>query len=168
MHNIVDRSILNRPVSAEQGESSVEFDLSGLIQLLMRQKMIIGAVVAACLLAGTAYLIIATPKYTAEASVILDSKRIQIVQPTNEMPTSEGLVDAGLVESQVETIRSERIARAVVERLKLTEDTEFVGTGPSLIRQVKDAIKSILGLSSERSRATAPNCFQRWTLSRRT
>ena len=156
MHNIVDRSILNRPVSAEQGESSVEFDLSGLIQLLMRQKMIIGAVVAACLLAGTAYLIIATPKYTAEASVILDSKRIQIVQPTNEMPTSEGLVDAGLVESQVETIRSERIARAVVERLKLTEDTEFVGTGPSLIRQVKDAIKSILGLSSEREPGDSP------------
>ena len=37
----------------------MEFDLSGLIQLLMRQKMIIGAVVAACLLAGIAYLIIA-------------------------------------------------------------------------------------------------------------
>ena len=68
----------------------------------------------------------------------------------------EGLVDAGLVESQVETIRSERIARAVVERLELTEDTEFVGTGPSLIRQVKDAIKSVLGLSSEREPGDSP------------
>ncbi|MCP8939760.1 Wzz/FepE/Etk N-terminal domain-containing protein [Alsobacter sp. SYSU M60028] len=156
MHNIVDRSILNRPVETRPDESGVEFDLSGLVQLLLRQKWLIGMVIAASLALGVAYLLFATPKYTAEASVILDSRRVQVVQPTNEMPQSEGLVDAGLVESQVETIRSERIARAVVEQLKLTEDEEFIGSGPGLWRQIKNGVKSLLGLMEPHEPGDSP------------
>src|SRR5206468_12362146 len=42
----------------------------------------------------------------------------------------EGQIDMAVVDSQVETIRSEKIALAVVDKLSLWQDPDFVGHGP--------------------------------------
>jgi polysaccharide biosynthesis transport protein len=49
-------------------------------------------------------------------------------------------LESGMVESQVEVLKSDNVARAVVRDKHLTEDPEFVGSGQSLWGTVSAAI----------------------------
>src|SRR5882762_1470388 len=62
------------------------------------------------------YLIAATPKFTAEAELIIESKA-PVAHDAASVST--------IVESQIGIIRSESIARAVIRKLDLTNDPEF-------------------------------------------
>jgi succinoglycan biosynthesis transport protein ExoP len=93
------------------------------LAFVRRQK----AVILACLLVALGlaglYLIIAPNRYTATAQLLTDTKR-------SDSPAAQyGLVDAAVVDSQVETIKSEKIAIAVINKLRLTEDPEFADDG---------------------------------------
>ena len=73
---------------------------------------------------GFIYLLTAAPSYTATTAMLIDTKKIQLFQQqsmVNDVP-----IDASSVESQVEILKSENIALAVIKRLHLTEDPEFV------------------------------------------
>lgn len=154
MHNVLDRSLLGRNAVRGPEDQPVDFDLSALVRLVLRQKAMIGSIVAICLVAAIAYVFTATSRYTAESSVVLDAKRLQVVQPANDAPSNpEGIVDSGLVESQVETLKSENIARRVIDKLKLTQDPEFVGEPPGIIGQaigkVRELLASLRGTEAE-------------------
>lgn len=89
------------------------------LAFVRRQK----AVILACLLTALSlaglYLLIAPNRYTATAQLLTDTKR-------SDSPAAQyGLVDAAVVDSQVETIKSEKIAIAVINKLHLTDDPEF-------------------------------------------
>jgi uncharacterized protein involved in exopolysaccharide biosynthesis len=72
---------------------------------------------------GGLYLIIAPNRYTATAQLLTDTKR-------SDSPAAQyGLVDAAVVDSQIETIKSEKIAIAVINKLHLTQDPEFSENG---------------------------------------
>ena len=78
------------------------------------------------------------------------------------MPTSEGLVDAGLVESQVETIRSERIARASRRAAEAHRRYRFVGTGRKPYPAGEGRHQEHSGLVKEREPGDSPaNRFPR-------
>jgi polysaccharide biosynthesis transport protein len=84
-------------------------------------------VILTCLLVSLGlagmYLIIAPNRFTATAQLLTDTKR-------SDSPAAQyGLVDAAVVDSQVETIKSEKIAIAVINKLHLTQDPEFSGSG---------------------------------------
>ena len=106
--------------------------LPAILHVLLRRRLIITASAGVALLLGVAYLVVTPARYTATASMIIDSKRIQFL--SNDMLT-EG-VDQAAVDSQVETIRSEKIAHGVVKSLRLFDDPEFVGAGPSLFMKI--------------------------------
>lgn len=149
MHNIIDRSLLSRPAVAGPEEQRLDFDLASLFRLVSRQKRLIGGFVGVFVALAVAYLLMASAKYTADASVVLDSKRTQVIQSTNESANLDGIVDSGLVESQVETLKSEGIARRVIDKLKLLEDPEFVGEPPGLIGQARAWVKSLFAGDDE-------------------
>lgn len=79
------------------------------------------------------YLIVAVPTFTATAQLIMDSK----AAPGDTSSVST------IVESQIAIIRSEGIARVVVQKLGLTKDPEFSGQG--LTRRLKNAASRLLG-----------------------
>ena len=77
------------------------------------------------------YVLTARPSYTANAMLMIDSKRIQLFQPQsmfNDLP-----VDASTVESQVEVLKSDTVALAVIKKLNLSDDPEFIGPAGGLI-----------------------------------
>jgi succinoglycan biosynthesis transport protein ExoP len=78
------------------------------------------------------YLLTATPSYTATATMLIDSNKSQLFQQQqsvfNEVP-----MDTSAVDSQVEVLKSENIALAVIKQLNLTEDPEFSGSSGGLI-----------------------------------
>lgn len=63
------------------------------------------------------YLIAATPRFTAEAELVIGSRA----------PLGDTASVSTMVESQIAIIKSARIAEAVIRKLDLTEDPEFVG-----------------------------------------
>jgi polysaccharide biosynthesis transport protein len=109
---------------------------------LVRQWHLIAVMTALTLVLAGGYLAISPFRYTAQADMIIDTKRIRFTQ--SELDTENRNIEDASVESEIETTRSERVAISVANQLHLIEDPEFVGVGQGL----RNRIFSLLGLSS--------------------
>ena len=88
---------------------------------------------------ATVYLFTTPPRYTGEAVLILDTNKLNFLQ--QQTPVGVDLpVDTALVDSQVEILRSENIALAVIKRLRLIDDPEFSDPKPGLLGAVLNLV----------------------------
>jgi polysaccharide biosynthesis transport protein len=115
-------------VGGPQGSSET---FQSILDFIFRRYREIAIAVGIAIVLGLIYLLTATPSYTATASMLIDSNKIQLFQQQSMF--SNVPMDMGAVESQVEVLKSETIALAVIKRLHLTDDPEFVGSGGGLI-----------------------------------
>jgi len=112
-----------RVVPGREAANTEAVPLTVALAFVGRQKTTILVCLLAALALGGLYLFIAPNRYTATAQLLTDTKR-------SDSPAAQyGLVDAAVVDSQVETIKSEKIAIAVINKLRLTEDPEFSENG---------------------------------------
>ncbi len=102
--------------------------------ILRRQWPLVVACLAAALLGAVVYIAVTPPKFTATATLMIDSRRDQMFQ--GQPVQGEPRVDTAAVESQTAILRSEAVALAVIRSLKLTQDEEFVGSGPGILSRV--------------------------------
>src|SRR6202000_603947 len=63
------------------------------------------------------YLLIAAPNYKATATIAIDTAKFQLFQPVGEL----SIESSGAVESQLEVLRSEKIALDVIKNLHLVD-----------------------------------------------
>lgn len=98
-----------------------------ILRMLRRQWPVIAACAGLSLLLAIVYLLTAAPRFTATMSIMIDTRKSQVFQ--NQQVASDAAIDSGGVESQVEVLRSDTIAQAVLHQLKLTDDPEFTGGG---------------------------------------
>jgi len=97
------------------------------VAFLRRRLSIILLTCLATLGIAIIYLITAAPKFTANAELIINSR-------TTAWDTA---AVATIVESQIEIIKSESIASAVIEKLDLAQDPEFAtGQGRGMIHRL--------------------------------
>jgi succinoglycan biosynthesis transport protein ExoP len=89
---------------------------------------------------GIGYLALTPRKYTAQADMIIDTKRVSFSQ--SELATENRIVEDASVESEIETTKSEKVAGVVARRLQLVTDPEFVGSGESLKQRIFSLIWS--------------------------
>ena len=75
------------------------------------------------ILAAVAYSYSAEPLYTARTQIIIDPSLPQVLRDTNSDTTFT--IDNSQIESQLEVLRSEKIAIAVIDQLKLQDVPEF-------------------------------------------
>ena len=80
------------------------------------------------------------PSYTAQAQLLIDARKVQVFQQQSIL--GDIPIDTAQVESQVEILKSENIASAVIKNLHLTEDPEFVGSGGGLLGALFSAVFS--------------------------
>ncbi|SRR5579871_316345 len=109
---------------------------------LKREGRLIALITGVAVVLGLAYVALAPRKYTAEADMIIDTKRIRFTQ--TELDTENRTIEDASVESEIETTRSERVATTVANQLHLTEDAEFIGAGQGLMGRMF----SLLGMNS--------------------
>ena len=102
-----------------------------ILDFLGRQYRVIAFAAAVMIALGFIYLLTAPPSYTATTAMLIDTKKIQLFQ--QQSMVSDLPIDASSVESQVEILKSENIALAVIKRLHLTDDPEFVRPSGGLI-----------------------------------
>jgi exopolysaccharide transport family protein len=119
--------------------SSGTLSMIQLRDFLGRQWRLIALVTGLSIVLGASYVAISPSKYTAQADMIIDTKKVTWTQ--TEMASENRNVEDASVESEIETTKSEKVAEAVIRRLHLTEDPEFVGSGPGLRRRIFSLFK---------------------------
>ena len=124
--------MLHKPLSLGRGSLSLpEFQSSGelLESFVNFSRQQCAAVLSVSLLSvalAVAFLMVARPSYTAVATMLIDNRKSQFLQQSPS--SSEALVDAAGVESQVIVLKSDDIALSVIKKLRLKEDPEFIGS----------------------------------------
>src|SRR5712692_3127718 len=119
--------------------STIE-SLSGLVAFVGRQYPIIVFVGTIIFVLGLVYVFSAQPQYTAEASLIIDTRKVQLFQ---QALLGDSGINSAAVESQVEILKSESIALAVIKNIRLFEDPEFVGSRSGFISSLTGLIAGL-------------------------
>jgi succinoglycan biosynthesis transport protein ExoP len=134
---------------SEEGTASLS-ELVDYLFAILRQQFALILPVAVCVFAlGALYVYVTPPAFTARATMIIDrgKSQVQLGGTLNEMP-----LDLVGVDSQIQLIKSETLALAVIKKLDLTNDPEFVGP-PKGVRSWFSALHSQESVASDRTRA---------------
>jgi polysaccharide biosynthesis transport protein len=114
-----------------------------------------GGIILLCLLlmisAAIAYMLMATPRFTAEATLYIERQKLRVLQP--EQVPGDAPVDSMAVESQVEILKSDAIASAVVARLHLADDRDFLEQHTSALSQGLNLLMQALNYLSRSTAA---------------
>src|SRR3990167_6315156 len=115
----------------DDGWGSVGFDESQRLQLaaiwggaLKHRWVIIGSVVG-CLLLGVAATLLMQPLYTAQTMLQIDREASKVLNVEGLMP-AEALTGDEFLVTQVGLLKSETLARRVVQSLNLGQDQTFM------------------------------------------
>lgn len=107
---------------------NTELDLNTVLGILRRQKRGIIATVVVILGLAIAYLLLATPIYRAGVLIQVDGRSSNLLDPSSTGQEQSAILNSR-VDSEVEILRSEATALAVVKAVDLIADKEF---GPQL------------------------------------
>ena len=145
---MLDRQSKSLPVGPSATPGEVEIGLPQLLAFFRRQRWTIVLAAVAFLCLGVGYLAITPAVYTASTTLLIDPRKVAIFGNGNVLEDAS-ITNSG-VETQVQVIESGRIAHAVVDKLKLTEDAAFMAPGPkspvSLVRGwISSAKRALLG-----------------------
>src|SRR6516225_257980 len=108
------------------------------INFVRRQYVVIAVAVALTTMLGVVYLITTPPTFTASARMLIDTRKQQVMFA--QQPMTWDYMESAMVASQVEVLKSEKVAQAVVKENHLTEDPDIVGPGNDLWGTVSAAI----------------------------
>ena len=119
------RTVLTGPSAPKPSEDMIDLHhLWGIIR--RRANVILGATILGTVLAAI-FIFQLTPRYTAEATVMLETRKNQMVDFTSLMAGLTG--DQSVVRSEMEILKSRALADKVAEKLEIDTWPEF---NPSL------------------------------------
>src|SRR5882724_4230807 len=95
---------------------------------LRRQYSVVLFATALMVAASAIYLRVTPPTYTAQVKVLFGNPKAQFVQQQSLVPDTP--IDLTQIETQLQILRSDAIATAVINQLKLAEDPDFKTTRP--------------------------------------
>lgn len=126
--------------TAVAGWQAPTVDLREMARILRRRWRAV--VLPAAVLGGIAlaYVATATTLYTANSTVLVDPRRANVVETNQSVLTNFGTDDA-TIESQTLLIQSLTILQRVVDKLKLTQDLEFMPK-PGLLDPIRNLFRS--------------------------
>ena len=123
---------LSYPALGIRPEAARSAPQLALYELFIGTRRQIAIIVIATIAAsglGLLYLSVASPRYTAVAQLLSDTQRSR-----SPLDAPNSSIDSSVIASQIETLKSETIARTVIGRLGLDNDLEF--TEPNLISRI--------------------------------
>ena len=127
------------------------FDIRRIVVAFRRRFRLFAAVALAVLLAVILVTLQATPKYTATANVMLDTRKERVSDVEEVL---SGLpADSSAVDTEVEILKSRQLAERVVKGLKLEEDPEFNGAlrKPTGVKALVGELGSMFGAKAPES-----------------
>jgi succinoglycan biosynthesis transport protein ExoP len=117
-------------------------DLREIARILRRRWKVAAAAPFSLALLALIYVLTATTLYTATSTVLVDPRRTTAIESNQSaMSMSNFGTDDATIESETLLIQSIAILRRVVEKLKLTDDPEFIPT-PGMLDPIKRLFSS--------------------------
>jgi succinoglycan biosynthesis transport protein ExoP len=131
----------NRADEAASGAAQEPMiDLVEVLRLMRRQRTLIASILIFAISGGLLYLGITPPHYTASAALLIDTRQAPPFQPQS---SANSAADSAHIDSQVEILKSDRIARSVIKKLDLLSDPSFIGP-PSGLGALRHALNSLI------------------------
>lgn len=142
----------NQPTSprsgfADQMAAVADWGPERLWGVVRRRRYVLLAGLLAGIALAAVYLVVAVPSYTAEVNILLDTPKVRAVADAYDV-ASIGF-ETGGVDSQVELLRSQRVALGVVKKLDLKNSPRFRSERSAIFGWVKsgvDRVRDLLGL----------------------
>ena len=106
------------------GNLTANMDLKGIVGIFRRRAQLIIGVTVACAMLGLVISLFLTPRYKAEAVMMLNARQTHIISPENAV-TSGLPIDSSSLRSEIDIMTSRTVADRVIDKLKLTSDPEF-------------------------------------------
>lgn len=130
---------------ASHRPETVFFDsLKNIVKIMNRQRPIAVVVFLCCLALGLLYYFTTPAIYTAGGSIVIDKRKLQLFQ--KESIVSDAEIDTPAVQTEVEVLKSDNISLAVIRKLHLDEDPEFISAkGP--VGRLIAVFKNLTGFS---------------------
>jgi succinoglycan biosynthesis transport protein ExoP len=100
-----------------------EIELREIVGVLRRRKPIILGCIALITLLAALVVFQLTPRYTAVATVMLDTRRNQVIDMQNVLSGLQG--DSAMIQSEVDVLKSPTLAAKVTTKLDLYHSPEF-------------------------------------------
>ncbi|GAA2835668.1 succinoglycan biosynthesis transport protein ExoP [Aminobacter aminovorans] len=120
------------PASREDAREGSDFiDLERLLAMAKRQAKVVGVGAVIGLLLGLVYLQTTPPTFTASTRVLIDEGMNKMVDEVSATPVNMQ-TDAAIL-SQIEIIKSARLAAVVVDKQKLDQNPNFMRPPQSLL-----------------------------------
>jgi polysaccharide biosynthesis transport protein len=125
----VDQSLLSDEAGQKHVGPLVEAPLNFYVRVLRHQRPTVIVFMVLFMAIALIYLFTATPTYVATAYMVIDTHQLQLLQDPQEAQHSGGInVDSGMVSTQIQLLKSQNVSRAVIGKLRLTDDHEFTST----------------------------------------
>ncbi|GLS31515.1 succinoglycan biosynthesis transport protein ExoP [Mesorhizobium albiziae] len=131
--------------SAGNGDPDGFIDLERLFQMAMRRARVVALCAAIGVALGVVYLMFAAPSYTSGTRILLDENLTKFAQEEAATAASNMKSDANLL-TEVEILKSTRLALVVVDREKLDDNEAFMNPPQSPIGWFKSRLKAVVGL----------------------
>lgn len=126
-----------------------ELDVGGVWRALVKHRRAIIAPTIVLTAAAAVFVTFATPRYAGEARVLLESRVNYLNRPdrAERDQTNQNAFDSEGVQSQVQVVMSNDLAREAIKRLHLIGNSEFDPSASSF--NVIGRIMALLGLSRD-------------------
>ena len=112
-------------VAGWDSESSLEVNLKRVISIVRRNTLLITATVASVVVFGVIVTMLITPKYDAQAQVLVEDQADQIIEGSELQKAGSGWDTDRFLQTQLGILQSRSLARSVVEAGRLNEDAGF-------------------------------------------
>ncbi len=122
------------------------------------RKLSLFRYVAASVFVAAAALLLLPAKYTAVASLQIETQRTP--SAAADRAVADTPIDNAILDSQVEIIRSDRIARTVIEKLRLWNDEEF-NSNPGVIANSQAQSPVSADRKTDIARASVATAFKK-------
>lgn len=129
---------------AAESDADRFIDLDRLASIALRRARLIAACALLGLVLGVLYIVFTPAEYTAGASILLDDSLTKFAED-RDSPPAQQQADSRIL-SEVEILKSERLARAVVLAEKLDKDDAFLNPPQSPLAWAKAQLKSMASL----------------------
>ena len=132
-----DGSIDDVPYSVQPSLTDLYATLIG---FLRRQFAVVLWVVLLTIGLAAAYLFTTPPLYSAQAKLMIDTGRVQVLK---QSILSEDPFNMGMIDSQIEILKSENFALKIIKNLHLAQDPEFIGPARGPIGIARNVISNL-------------------------
>src|SRR5260370_27925128 len=122
-------------------------DLAEAFRVLRRRRVLVASILALAVSGAVVYLAIAPARYTASSMLLFDVRKHE---PFQQQGYPNAAAGSAFVDSEVEVLKSENLARSVVRTLSLQSDPEFApsaGFAAAIQGFIEGIVEAVLGTS---------------------